>query len=245
MKQIIQSFKTGELWLAEVPVPLCKKNGVLMQNQISFVSAGTERMLVDFAQKNIIGKALQMPDQVKKVLRKMKTEGIFNTWEKVKTKLDQPIPLGYSCAGIVLEVGSRVPGLQAGDRVACGGAGFANHAEFNYVPRNLVVKIPDSVSFEDASCATVGSIALQGVRQCDLKLGESACVIGLGLLGILAVQMLKAAGCKVIGFDPNPQRCTLAVSCGADLAVHANLADAALEFSDGYGVDAVLITAAT
>ena len=204
MKQILQSFKTGELWLAEVPAPLCRAKGAVVRTCASFVSAGTERMLAEFAKKGLVGKALQMPDQVKKVLRKMKTEGVFATLEKVQAKLDQPIPLGYSSAGMVEEAGRDSGGLKAGDRVACGGAGFANHAEYGYVPKNLIVKIPDGVSFEDASCATVGSIALQGVRQCDLRLGETAAVIGLGLMGILAVQMLgtgdEAALQKIIDF---------------------------------------------
>ncbi len=245
MKQILQSYKTGELWLAEVPVPVRKSAGIVIQTRNSFVSAGTERMLVDFAKKNIVGKALAMPDQVKKVIRKIKSEGIFSTLEKVQAKLDQPIPLGYSCAGIVKEVGRNVTGLSVGDRVACGGAGYANHSEYNYIPKNLVVKIPESVSFEDASCATVGSIALQGVRQCDLRLGENVCVMGLGLLGMLAVQMLKASGVRVIGFDPNRERCKLAQELGADLIVSSDLEAACNEFSEGYGVDAVLITAAT
>jgi len=245
MKQILQSYKTGELWLAEVPVPVCKSGGVVIQTRNSFVSAGTERMLVDFAKKNIVGKALAMPDQVKKVIRKMKSEGVFSTLEKVQAKLDQPIPLGYSCAGVVEEVGRNVTGLSVGDRVACGGAGYANHSDYNYIPKNLVVKIPESVSFEDASCATVGSIALQGVRQCDLRLGENICVMGLGLLGLLAVQMLKAGGIRVIGFDPNIERCKLAEELGADLVVSTDLEAACNEFSEGYGVDAVLITAAT
>lgn len=245
MKQIIQSFKSGELWLAEVPVPACKSGGAVVQTRASFVSAGTERMLVDFAKKNIIGKALQMPDQVQKVLRKMKSEGIFETLEKVKAKLDQPIPLGYSSAGVIEELGHSMRGFAVGDRVACGGAGYANHADYNYVPKNLMVKIPDGVSFEDASCATVGSIAMQGVRQCDVRLGEQVCVMGLGLLGLLAVQMLKASGCKVIGFDPNPARCKDAINLGADVAVSSDLAAAADQFSQGMGVDAVLITAAT
>ena len=244
MKQILQSFKTGEMWLAEVPAPLCKGRGAVVRTAVSFVSAGTERMLAEFAKKGIIGKALQMPDQVKKVIRKMKTEGFFATLEKVQAKLDQPIPLGYSSAGVVAEAG-RDCGLNVGDRVACGGAGFANHAEFNYVPRNLMVKIPDGVSFEDASCATVGSIALQGVRQCEVNLGESVAVIGLGLMGILAVQMLKASGCRVVGFDPNPLRCKLASDLGCDRAVSDNFVGECMAFSGGYGVDAVLITAAT
>ena len=254
MKQILQSFKTGEMWLAEVPAPLCKSKGVVVRTVASFVSAGTERMLASFAKKSLIGKALQMPDQVKKVIRKMKTEGVFATLEKVQAKLDQPIPLGYSCAGVVVEAGTQAGGLAVGDRVACGGAGFANHAEFNYVPRNLVVKLPDGVSFEDASCATVGSIALQGVRQCEVHLGESVAVIGLGLLGQLAVQMLRASGCRVIGFDPNKSRCELAMDEGSgaralpDLGIRCvseNLVGEAMSFTGGHGVDAVLITAAT
>ena len=245
MKQIIQSFKNGELWIAEVPVPACKSGGAVVQTRASFVSAGTERMLVDFAKKNIIGKALQMPDQVQKVIRKMKSEGIFETLEKVKAKLDQPIPLGYSSAGVIVELGHAMRGYSVGDRVACGGAGYANHADYNYVPKNLMVKIPEGVSFEEASCATVGSIAMQGVRQCDLRLGEQVCVMGLGLLGLLAVQMLKASGCQVIGFDPNPQRCQDALDLGADTAVSGDLVAAADQFSQGKGMDAVLITAAT
>lgn len=245
MKQILQSFKTGEMWLAEVPAPLCRAKGVVVKTAASFVSAGTERMLAEFAKKGLVGKALQMPDQVKKVIRKMKTEGVFATLEKVQAKLDQPIPLGYSSAGVVVETGRDSGDLKVGDRVACGGAGFANHAEFNYVPKNLVVKIPEGVSFKDASCATVGSIALQGVRQCEVHLGESVAVIGLGLMGILAVQMLKASGCRVIGFDPNAARCALACELGCDKAVSDNLVGEAMAFSDGHGVDAVLITAAT
>ena len=244
MKQILQSFKTGEMWLAEVPAPLCKGRGAVVRTCASFVSAGTERMLAEFAKKGLVGKALQMPDQVKKVIRKMNTEGVFATLEKVQAKLDQPIPLGYSSAGVVVEAG-RDSGFNVGDRVACGGAGFANHAEFDYVPRNLMVKVPDGVSFEDASCATVGSIALQGVRQCEVNLGESVAVIGLGLMGILAVQMLKASGCRVVGFDPNPSRCKLAEEMGCDRAVSDNFAAECMAFSGGFGVDAVLITAAT
>lgn len=249
MKQILQSFKTGEMWLADVPAPLCKPNGVVVRTVASFVSAGTERMLAEFAKKGLIGKALQMPDQVKKVLRKIKTEGLWATLEKVEAKLDQPIPLGYSMAGVVVEVGSKVSGISVGDRVACGGAGFANHAEYCYVPKNLVVKIPDGVSFADASVATVASIALQGLRQCDLKLGETVCVVGLGLLGQLAVQMAKASGCRVIGFDTNAGRVERSRSRyeadGGIRFVSENLVGEAMAFTGGNGVDAVLITAAT
>ena len=249
MKQILQSFKTGEMWLADVPAPLCKSRGAVVRTAASFVSAGTERMLAEFAKKGLVGKALQMPDQVRKVIRKMKTEGIFATLEKVQAKLDQPIPLGYSCAGVIVEAGRDCGDLKVGDRVACGGAGFANHAEYNSVPRNLIVKIPDGVSFADASCATVGSIALQGVRQCEVRLGETVAVIGLGLMGQLAVQMLRASGCKVIGFEPNVGRAERSrsryeVDSGVKI-VSENLVGEAMCFTEGNGVDAVLITAAT
>lgn len=237
------------MWLADVPAPLCKSRGAVVRTAASFVSAGTERMLAEFAKKGLIGKALQMPDQVKKVIRKMKTEGIFATLEKVQAKLDQPIPLGYSCAGVIVEAGRDCGDLKVGDRVACGGAGFANHAEYNSVPRNLIVRIPDGVSFADASCATVGSIALQGVRQCEVRLGETVAVIGLGLMGQLAVQMLRASGCRVIGFEPNAARAErlrseVEVDSGIKI-VSENLVGEAMSFTEGNGVDAVLITAAT
>jgi len=247
MKQILQSYKTGELWLAEVPAPACRPGGIVMRNTASFVSAGTERMLVDFARKNLVGKALSMPDQVKKVVRKIKAEGLFSTLEKVRAKLDQPIPLGYSCSGLIEEIGQGISGLAVGDRVACGGAGYANHAEFNHVPKNLVVRTPDAVSDEDASCTTVGSIALQGVRQCDVRVGEVVCVLGLGLLGLLAVQILKASGTRVIGFDPDISKTKLALEMGADRVTEdsGRVSEISRGMTDGNGVDAVLITAAT
>lgn len=246
MKQLIQSFKTGELGLFEVPAPICQENGALVQTTVSLVSAGTEKMLVDFAKKSMLAKAKDRPDLVKQVLDKMKKEGVKNTLEKVFTKLDTPIPLGYSCAGKVLEVGSNMSGVNIGDRVACGGAGYANHSEINYVPKNLMVKIPDGVDDIDASFVTVGAIALQGVRQTEPKLGERVAVMGLGLLGQLTVQLLKANGCKVIGSDVDPDKMALALELGADETCHASeLIKKANEFSNGYGVDAVIIAAST
>ena len=246
MKQLIQSFKTGELGLFEVPAPVCQENGVLVQTTVSLVSAGTEKMLVDFAKKSMLSKAKDRPDLVKQVVDKMKKEGVKNTLEKVFTKLDTPIPLGYSLAGRVLEVGKNMSGVNIGDRVACGGAGYANHSEINYVPKNLMVKIPDGVDDIDASFVTVGAIALQGVRQTEPKLGERVAVIGLGLLGQLAVQLLKANGCKVIGSDVDPDKIALAKKLGADEACHAgDLIKKSDEFSNGYGVDAVIIAAST
>ncbi|QOR62628.1 bi-domain-containing oxidoreductase [Sulfurovum sp. ST-21] len=246
MKQLIQSFKTGELGLFDVPAPICQENGALVQTTVSLVSAGTEKMLVDFAKKSMLAKAKDRPDLVKQVVDKMKKEGVKNTLEKVFTKLDTPIPLGYSAAGQVIEVGSNMSGLNVGDRVACGGAGYANHAEINYVPKNLMVKIPDEVDDIDASFVTVGAIALQGVRQTEPKLGERVAVIGLGLLGQLTVQLLKANGCKVIGSDVDPDKIALAKKLGADETCHAgDLIAKANEFSNGHGVDAVIIAAST
>ena len=246
MKQLIQSFKTGELGLFDVPAPICQKNGALVQTMVSLVSAGTEKMLVDFAKKSMLAKAKDRPDLVKQVIDKMKKEGVKNTLEKVFTKLDTPIPLGYSLAGRVLKVGSNISGINIGDRVACGGAGYANHSEINYVPKNLMVKIPDGVDDIDASFVTVGAIALQGVRQTEPRLGEKVAVIGLGLLGQLAVQLLKANGCKVIGSDLDPDKMELAKKLGADEVCSAgDLIAKANEFSNGYGVDAVIIAAST
>lgn len=246
MKQLIQSFKTGELGLFDVPAPVCDNNGALVQTTVSLVSAGTEKMLVDFAKKSMLAKAKDRPDLVKQVIDKMKKEGVRNTLEKVFTKLDTPIPLGYSLAGRVVQVGENCTGVSIGDRVACGGAGYANHAEVNYVPKNLMVKIPDGVDDIDASFVTVGAIALQGVRQTGPLLGEKIAVMGLGLLGQLTVQLLKANGCKVIGSDIDPDKMALAKKLGCDEVCHANeLLVKANEFTGGHGADAVIITAST
>ena len=246
MKQLIQSFKTGELGLFDVPAPICQKNGALVETTVSLVSAGTEKMLVDFAKKSMLAKAKDRPDLVKQVIDKMKKEGVKNTLEKVFTKLDTPIPLGYSLAGRILKVGTNMSGLNIGDRVACGGAGYANHSEINYVPKNLMVKIPDGVDDIDASFVTVGAIALQGVRQTEPKLGEKVAVMGLGLLGQLTIQLLKANGCKVIGSDINPDKMALAKKLGADEVCQAgDIIAKANEFTNGHGVDAVIIAAAT
>ncbi|MCT7639256.1 bi-domain-containing oxidoreductase [Aliarcobacter butzleri] len=246
MKQLIQSFKTGELGLFDVPSPVCEINGALVQTTVSLVSAGTEKMLVDFAKKSMLAKAKDRPDLVKQVIDKMKKEGVRNTLEKVFTKLDTPIPLGYSLAGRVVEVGSELSGINIGDRVACGGAGYANHAEINYVPKNLMVKIPDGVDDIDASFVTVGAIALQGVRQTAPLLGEKVAVMGLGLLGQLTVQLLKANGCKVIGSDIDPDKMALAKKLGCDEVCHAGeLISKANEFTNGHGADAVIIAAST
>lgn len=232
MKQIMQSYRTGELWLADVPAPALRAGGAIVQTAASLVSAGTERAILELANKSLIGKAIARPDLVKKVIAKIKTEGVASAMGKAFERLDAPISLGYSCAGTVLELSEGMTGLKTGDRVACGGAGYASHAEANFVPKNLLARIPDNVSFEDASFTTLGAIAMQGVRQADPRLGERVAVVGLGLVGLLTVQLLQAAGCSVMGLDVDPTRCELAKQLGATA-------------SDSELFDAVIITAAT
>lgn len=245
MRQVIQSYKTGKLSLDEMPVPAVSSVGVLVRNERSAVSPGTERMIIDLAKKSMLGKAAARPDLVKQVLGKVRSEGLWSTFQKVQSKLETPIPLGYSCAGIIEQTGAFVEELRPGDRVACGGAGYANHAEFNHVPRNLCAKIPEGVSMEEASFTTIGSIALQGVRQAELRLGDRVAVIGLGLIGQIAAQLVKAAGCQVLGSDIDKMKLDLALKLGADQAVDGSqLVAAAESFSQGMGVDTVIITAA-
>lgn len=246
MKQVIQSFRTGELTVTEVPSPILRPRGILVRTVASLVSAGTERMVVDFAEKNLLQKARARPDLVKQVVDKAGREGILSTFDSVRNRLDQPLPLGYSSAGVVVAVGTEAEGFHIGDRVACAGGGYASHAELVYVPRTLAVTLPNNVPFEAGAFATLGAIALQGIRQAEVTLGHKVAVIGLGLLGQLTVQMLKAAGCDVFGIDINPQRVALARELGAAHAcVNASAATEGAVFSAGRGFDAVLITADT
>ncbi len=243
MKQIIQSFKTGKMEIAEVPVPQCSKGTILVKIMKSVISAGTEKMLVDFSRKSMLGKAKDRPDLVKQVIRKMSQEGVFPTIKKVLNKLDTPIPLGYSASGIVVKVGEGVFDFKVGDRVAIAGASYANHAEFDVVPVNLAVKMPKNVSFDDGAFSTIASIGLQGIRKANPTLGERVAVLGLGLIGQMVAMMLKGNGCKVIGFDPDKDKVELALKNGIDVAVFEDIEQRAFEFSEGYGVDKVIITA--
>lgn len=248
MKQITQNLKSGVMEIKEVPFPAVDKGLVLVRNCFSMVSAGTEQSKVSTARKGYIGKAKEKPEQVRQVLDTLKKEGIASTYKKVMNKLDALSPLGYSTAGEVIEVGEGVRSIRAGDKVACAGDQIANHAEVVAVPENLVVKVPDHVKLEDAAYTTVASIALQGIRQADLRLGESCAVIGLGLLGQLTVQMLKASGVKVAGIDISPVMVDAALKSGADYAFERSdggIDSAVLSMSNGFGVDAVIITAAT
>ncbi|MCS4058421.1 bi-domain-containing oxidoreductase [Salinibacter ruber] len=248
MKQVLQSVDTGDTVVDTVPPPTLQDGRVRVRTAASLISAGTEKMLIDLAQKSMVGKAAARPDLVKKVLNKVRTEGLWTTFQKVQTKMEKPMPLGYSAAGIVEQVGEDVYGLQMGDRVAMAGAGYANHAEVNVVPKNLVAEVPDAVGFEEAAYGTVGSIALQGVRLAEPQLGEQVAVIGLGLIGLLTVQLLKANGCRVIGMDLDSGKVERAREVGLDRGVVSSKEDpeAAVEtFTGGRGTDHTLITAGT
>lgn len=247
MKQILQNLKTGQLDVAEVPPPVVQRGRVLVRTAASLISAGTERMTVDMAKKSLLGKARERPDLVKQVIQKAKNEGLLNTFNAVRSKLGSSTALGYSAAGIVAAVGEDVTEFRVGDRVACAGAGYASHAEVLSVPKNLCVRLPDKASFEAGAFGTLGAIALQGVRLSEPTLGEAFVVIGLGLLGQLTVQLLKANGCRVFGLDLDPQKLELALALGADSVAlsDGDAKRAVLEWSRGRGADAVLITAAT
>ena len=243
MKQIFQSFKTGKTILEELPVPDVAYGSVLIQTGRSLVSLGTERMLVEFGKAGLIEKARQQPDKVKQVLDKIKTDGLLPTMEAVFNKLGQPIPLGYCNVGKVIAVGGGVSKLAIGDRVASNGP----HAEVVSVPKNLVVKIPDSVPDEDATFTVIGSIGLQGIRLLKPQFGETIVVIGLGLIGLISCQLLKANGCHVIGIDLDQTKCDLAEKWGIKTLnpVTTNPVKSVMDLTHNYGADGVLITAST
>jgi predicted dehydrogenase/threonine dehydrogenase-like Zn-dependent dehydrogenase len=247
MKQLLQNLKTGEGVVADVPAPVAQRGRVVVRAAASLVSAGTERAFVELGRKSLVGKAKERPDLVRKVVEKVRSEGLISTLQSVREKLDESHALGYSAAGIVVEVGEDVTEFRAGDRVACAGTGYAAHAELLSVPKNLCARLPDGVDFESAAFATLGAIALQGVRLAEPTLGESVVVIGLGLLGQLAAQLLKANGCRVFGVDLDESKVALAKSLGADdgCAAGPGVKDAVSKWSRGRGADAVVITAAT
>lgn len=248
MKQVVQNYRTGNLSLEDVPAPICRRGGVVVRTCYSLVSTGTERMKVTQARMNLIAKARARPDKVKQVIDSVRQVGLAESMNKVRERLDALTPLGYSMAGIVEEVGEGIDDLRVGDLVACAGEGIACHAEFVAVPRNLCAKLPEGVDPADAAFATVGAIAMHGVRQASVSLGDTVLVVGLGLVGLLGVQILKAAGCKVIGVDLDEKKLALARDCGADLALHRNdsaLTDAIEQATNGFGVDAAYIAAST
>ncbi|MFQ5428670.1 MAG: bi-domain-containing oxidoreductase [Phycisphaerae bacterium] len=248
MRQIVQNYKTGALFIEQVPAPVCRPGCLLVRTAYSLVSTGTERMKVAQARMNLLAKARARPEKVKQVLENIRQVGLAETANKVRERLDALTPLGYSLAGVVEEVGSGVDAFAVGDHVACAGEGIACHAEFVSVPRNLCVAVPAGADLKDAAFATVGAIAINGVRQAGVSLGDTVLVVGLGLVGLLGVQILKAAGCKVIGVDVDPRKVELALACGADAAMvraDAALKDTILETTGGVGPDAAYIAAST
>lgn len=244
MKQILQNLNTGETILENIPCPHVKAGHLLIRTTTSLVSVGTERMLVDFGKANLLEKARQQPDKVRMVWDKVKTDGLMPTLDAVRNKLDQPLPMGYCNVGVVMEVGAGVTGFSIGDRVASNG----KHAEVVCVPKNLCAKVPETVNDEAAAFTVISAIALQGIRLTQPTLGEGVVVTGLGLIGLVAVQLLRAHGCRVLGIDMDPVKLELARQFGAetvDLSRGEDPVASATMFSRGRGVDAVIVTAAT
>lgn len=245
MKQLLQNMRDGRAVVEEVPVPSPRKGMALVRTAASLVSAGTERMVVEFAEKSLVGKARSRPDLVKQVLDKARREGVVNTLQAAFNRLDQPMALGYSSTGTIVELGEDMPGFKVGDRVACAGGGFAVHAEYGAVPRNLLALLPDHLDFESAAFATLGSIAMHGYRLAEPQVGERVAVIGMGLLGLLAAQIAAAGGCKVLGIDLDPTRIDLARSLGLEAVLRSSAPEASTSFTSNRGFDVVLICADT
>jgi predicted dehydrogenase/threonine dehydrogenase-like Zn-dependent dehydrogenase len=245
MKQLLQNIKNGKTTIEEVPVPTPRDGMALVKTVASLVSAGTERMVVEFAEKSLVGKARSRPDLVKQVLDKARREGLIPTMQAAFNRLDQPMALGYSSAGTIIALGRNMQGFKVGQRVACAGGGYAVHAEYNVVPRNLLTQLPKNVDFESAAFTTLGAIALHGFRLAELQLGGNVAVIGLGLLGLLTIQLASAAGCNVLGIDLDPKRIKLASSLGLQAVPRSQAESASQVFTANRGFDAIIICADT
>lgn len=247
MQAIVEDTKTGHILTQETPPPELRRGGILVRTCYSAISAGTERVKVEMGEKSLFQKALARPDLVRQVIDYAVQNGIRAAYDKVQTRLETFSTMGYSASGLVLEVAEDVPDFRPGDRVACAGAGYANHCQVNFIPRNLAVKVPESVPLDAASLTTIGAIAMNGLRQAQVSFGETVVVIGAGLVGVLTIQLARAAGCRVIAIDRNPARAQKATELGAHLGVAADdphLPAAVREFSRA-GADAAIITAAT
>lgn len=245
MKQLLQNIKNGKTIIEDVPVPTPRDGQALVKVSASLVSAGTERMVVEFAEKSYLGKARSRPDLVKQTLNKAKREGLMPTVQAVFNRLDQPMALGYSSAGTIVALGKNMSGFKVGQRVACAGGGYASHAEYNVVPKNLLTLLPKNVDFESAAFTTLGAIALHGFRLAEPQLGENVAVIGLGLVGLLTIQIAAAAGCNVLGIDLDPKRVKLASSLGLGAVTRQNAESTAQALTANRGFDAVIICADT
>jgi predicted dehydrogenase/threonine dehydrogenase-like Zn-dependent dehydrogenase len=245
MKQLLQNIKNGKTIVEDVPVPTPREGMALVKVAASLVSAGTERMVVEFAEKSYLGKARSRPDLVKQTLDKAKREGIMPTVQAVFNRLDQPMALGYSSAGMIVALGKNMQGFKVGQRVACAGGGYATHAEYNVVPRNLLTPLPKNVDFESAAFTTLGAIALHGFRLAEPQIGENVAIIGLGLLGLLTIQLASAAGCNVLGIDLDRKRIKLASSFGLEAVTRPQAESASQAFTTNRGFDTVIICADT
>lgn len=248
MKQVFQNLRTGVLSVEDVPIPAVSPTGVLVRSAFSLISAGTERSKIQVARANLVEKARQRPDQVRQVLTNLTQEGVVATARKVLTRLNTPATLGYCSAGVVEDVGAEISEFKPGDRVACAGEGFACHAEWTSVPAAYCAKVPDGLPLDQAAFVALGAIALQAVRQAQVVLGERVAVIGLGLIGCLVVQLVKAAGARVVGVDIAPSRLAMAATLGADAVLRGDYAQvrrAVQDYTNGLGVDAVIIAAAS
>ena len=245
MKQIVQNMKSGETQVVNVPVPIIQPGFLLIRTSASLVSAGTERMLVSFAEKNLLGKAQSRPDLMKQVLEKANREGILTTVNAAFNRLDRPLTLGYSSAGTVIQVGDGVDDFKPGNRVVCAGGGYAVHAEYALVPMNLVAHLPKGVNFESGAFATIGAIALNGIRLANPQVGEISAVIGMGLLGLLAAQIIRASGCKVVGMDISPDRLAFTQKIGIRAELNKNIKEKFIQMTHGRGFDHVFICADT
>lgn len=246
MKQLLQNFRTGEITVEEIPAPQVRPGSLLVANRFSLISAGTEGATARLGQMSLLGKARARPEQVRKVLNVIKNDGLATAFDVVRRSLETPLALGYCSSGVILEAGPGVDDLTTGDAVACGGAGYANHAEIISVPRNLAAPLPEDVDARHAAFTTLGAIAMQSLRVADVRLGENVVVIGLGLIGCLVAQLLRAAGCRVCGIDVSPHQVEFANHaglCHALLRGSDNLAEQVASFCEGRGADSVIITA--
>src|SRR3954469_13008605 len=246
MKQVLQNA-SGQTFVRDVPRPPCPAAGVLVCNEFSVISSGTERSRVEAGQKSLIGRVRERPELALKAVDRVRRDGLKQTRELIRKTLDEEGVSGYSSAGTVVEMGSAVRGLSVGDRVACAGAGHANHAEIVSIPRNLCAKVPDGVPLEAAALTTIASIALHGVRLADVRLGDRVAVVGCGLLGQIAVRLLVAAGATVVAIDIDAARVAQAQAAGAHhgVVIGDDAAAAVLDATGGTGADQVVITAAT
>lgn len=247
MKAILEDLRSGKVMAYEVPQPELRRGGILVQTAFSAISSGTERAKIEAGEKSLVGKAMARPELVRQVIDFARSEGVKAAYQRVQSRLDSLSSLGYSCSGIVMAAGEGVHEFQPGDRVACGGGGYATHSAINFVPKKLAVKVPHTVGLDAAALTTIGAIAMQGLRQATAGFGETVAVIGAGLVGVLTIQLAKAAGCRVIAIDLDPERVERAVKFGADLGLQSNDNRAALAVKEFtyFGADVVIITAAT